>query len=225
MLLKIKKHKLMFVTTVFLIFAIITVSATLGFQYAVTDSLDNTFDLGEITTEIKEETSVGNSVINKNPRVENDGPNDALIRMRVNISPSIVKQYLENKIDYNNDETSYDSDNDNDNAFWVYNKDDGFWYYNRVVKKNNSTEPLFTKITGVVDENGKITDDFKKLIGNDDDFEITLYQEAVQTVVYGNNGEIYSENGIKADVSSLDYIDVSSDRVKLIWSLYNKTLN
>lgn len=225
MLLKIKKHKLMFVTTVFLIFAIITVSATLGFQYAVTDSLDNTFELGEITTEIKEETSVANGVINKNPSVKNEGPNDALIRMRVNISPSIVKEYLEDRIDYNKDENIYDSNKDNDKAFWVYNEEDGFWYYNRVVKKDQSTEPLFTKIKGVVDDNGKITDKFKELIGNDDDFEITLYQEAVQTVVYGNNGQIYEENGIKADVSSLDYIDVSSNKVKLIWSLYNKTLN
>lgn len=216
-------HKLKIITIFFLCITIITVTATLAIQSTVTNSLVNTFELGEITTTIEENPEIDSTgIIKKDPKVTNQGPNDAMIRMRINVSPSLVKDYLDkyNCIQYND---SNEFDNENNNAYWIYNDNDGFWYYTKIVTSGNTTEPLFKEIKNVVDENGKITDNFKNYIGNYTDFQINLYQEAVQTVIY-SNGAVYEKDGVKADVSTEDIINIKvNSSAQLIWEVYNSS--
>lgn len=217
----IQNHKMKILIIFFLCIAVITVTLTLAFKFTVTDSLTNKFELGEITTTIEEDPKVDNSgKIKKDPQVKNDGPNDAMIRMRVNVSPSIVEQYLKkyNCIAYN-DDPEFDTST---SAYWIYNEKDGFWYYNHIVTKGETTEPLFKEIAHIVDEEGNVTSEFKQFIGNYSDFQITLYQEAVQTVIY-ENGEVYKEGNIEADVSDEENIDIRyNQNAQLIWKIYSE---
>ncbi len=57
---------------------------------------------------------------------------------------------------------------------WTYNEDDGFYYYNAVLPAGSQTDPIFTKVT--------VTDT------SIEGFEVTVYQEAVQTKVYAQDG-------------------------------------
>lgn len=57
---------------------------------------------------------------------------------------------------------------------WKYNKDDGFYYYNAVLPAGGQTDAIFKKVT--------VTDT------SIDGFEVTVYQEAVQTKVYAQDG-------------------------------------
>ncbi len=57
---------------------------------------------------------------------------------------------------------------------WTYNEADGFYYYNVVLPAGGQTDAIFTKVT--------VTDT------SIDGFEVTVYQEAVQTKVYAQDG-------------------------------------
>ena len=205
-----RRHKIKFIVIFLLVISFIGVSTTFAIQHDKTEPLRNTFELGEITTHIQEETKLTKTGIFKNPSVLNEGPNDALIRMRVNYSSDKLKNYLADKTNFSN--------------MWFYNRNDGYYYYNKVVKPGNNTEPLFTEITGVTDAQGKVTKEFQESVGNINDFQITLYQEAVQTVIY-QNGEIYEENGVKADVSKKDNITIDDQNAQLIWKIYERNEN
>lgn len=189
MLKAIKNNRLKFIGFL-LVIGVVVVSTTLAMVMKNSKSLTNTFEIGEVTTEIEENPLVNGSTIEKDPKVVNKGPNDCYVRMRVTISPSQVKDYLEK-----NNLINYDKEN------WTYNESDGFWYYNEKLpyyvegnQKDSTSKPLFTEIKGLTDSDGKIKDEFKDL-GN---FEITLYQEAVQTVVYKGDQEITAPDEIWA---------------------------
>lgn len=199
-----KKINKKLVLLAFLVIAIAATGITYAYLKTNTENLNNKFTVGEITTNIEEDPKVNGTVIEKNPKVVNEGPNDAIVRMRVTISPKEIKDYLEK-----NSAINYDKDN------WKYNESDGFWYYQKVLPYDSEdsnksiTTPLFTKVTGLTDENGNIINEFKEI----KEFQITLYQESVQATVWNKNGDklnAFDENG--------DYNQQLADK---IWNLYD----
>lgn len=57
---------------------------------------------------------------------------------------------------------------------WTYDKDDDFYYYNAVLPAGGQTDAIFKKV------------EVKDI--SIDGFEVTVYQEAVQTKVYAQDG-------------------------------------
>lgn len=191
-----KTHaKIKIILPLFLVLALATVGLTYAYLKANTSNLRNTFTVGEITTVIEEDPSI-DTTIHKNPSVKNTGKNDSIIRMRVTISPSKIEEFL-----VENNSINYDS------KTWVYNKADGFWYYQGVVKPGKSTTPLFTEVKGLI-KDGKIIEEFKDV----NDFQITLYQEAVQATVWNEDGETLSALG-KNNL-------YNQNKANEIWALY-----
>ena len=164
-----------------LLIAVVCVGITLAFLQKETGALTNKFKIGEITTVIEEDPKVNGSTIEKDPKVVNLGPNDCIVRMRAVVSPKEIADFLEDG------HINYDTSN------WKLG-DDGFWYYQKIVpyvadnENASSTTSLFTEITGLTDADGKIIEQFKDV----EDFQITLYQEAVQAVVWDKEGDKYS---------------------------------
>lgn len=170
------KYKTHILFVAFFVFALTSVGLTAAYLKTQSETLENQFTVGIITTEIKESPFVEGSIIHKDPKVENTGKNDALIRLRVSISPKEIAEFLEQTKGIN-----YDIEN------WKL-EDDGFWYYQKVLPVGESTPALFTEVKGLTDENGKIIEEFKNL----KDFEITFYQEAIQTNINLENGSTLS---------------------------------
>lgn len=195
------------VLVAFLVVAIAATGITYAYLKTNTDTLTNKYTVGEITTRIDEDPSINGSIIKKDPKVVNEGPNDAIVRMRVTISPKEIKEYLEN-------ENAIDYDTEN----WKYNEEDGFWYYQKVLPYDdenvdlNVTAPLFTEVTKLTDENGKIIEKFKQV----KDFQITLYQESVQATVWDKNG-----NKLEAFDSNGNY---DQNLANKIWNLYDSKI-
>lgn len=180
------------------------VGLTLAYLKTNTGALTNKFTIGEVTTVIEEDPKVNESTIEKDPKVVNLGPNDCLVRMRVTVSPKEIADYLEagKHINYNTNK-------------WTYNNNDGFWYYQGIVPFSttdsslNQTEELFTKVTGLTDENGQIVEAFQDV----KNFQITLYQESVQAVVWDENGKSYSAYN--------DDRTYNEEGAATIWSMYD----
>lgn len=191
---KINKATICGIIAVVLLAAPIT-AALLGRD---TKTLTNEFYPGEVTTEIEESPEIEEATIKKDPSVRNLGPNDCIVRMRVLISPGQVGDFLT--------ETGGIAYADS----WKYRKEDGFWYYQKVVSVNESTQPLFTEIKGMLTADGKIKEQFEEL----EQFEVTLYQEAVQSVMYDKHGsayEAFDENGNYDNTHAME-----------IWNRYEK---
>ena len=96
-----------------------------------------------------------------------------------------------------------------DEKAWKYNEADGFWYYQAVVPVDGRTTALFDEITGITDQAGKPLKDFE-------DFQITLYQEAVQTEVTING------KPVKATDATGNY---NSENAMKIWAEFDKKDN
>lgn len=155
----------------------LSLAMTFAFEKNASNTLTNTFTPGSVTTEIKEDDPKPNgTAIEKSPYVTNTGKNDALVRMKVTMTPSQLVQELKIKLNFSDK--------------WAYNEADGYYYYQDILAPGKSTEPLFDKVTGtdiVVD--GKFSD---KLAG----LEIAVYHESVQNLVKDNKDEaIVSTNG------------------------------
>lgn len=95
----------------------------------------------------------------KEPYVTNVGNVDCYVRAKSVVSDSRVEPFLE--IDYDYDEVHY-----------VYNAEDGYWYYKEPLKENDSTVPLFTKVTIKPEADDIVLDGF----------DIYVYAESVQVV-------------------------------------------
>lgn len=149
--------------------------STLALLTKKTEQLENTFKLGNVTTEIEEkfeETDVA-TVFTKEPVVTNTGENDCYVRVRVTASPA---EQL--------DITGWDTTN------WVYNEEDGFYYYQKVLKAagagvnadDTKTSALFTTVS--------VKEDYVNTI---EGFEVTVYQEAVQAEMNAADGTSTSD--------------------------------
>lgn len=181
-----------------LVLAGIILMASLGVTMALltskTETVKNTFSVGRVTTVIDEGNVTVDTTVHKAPKVVNDAEtskNPCLVRMRVTVSPEKIAKMV--KIDYNTGD-------------WSYNEKDGFWYYQGWLKVGEETSPLFTKVDGVVGGNGKAADGME-------DFQITLYQEAIQAEAVNEAGDV-----LKAFDNAGDF---KADRAAELWKIYN----
>lgn len=203
-------NKIKYILPVTLIVGIITIGLTIASLKTSTQTLTNKFSAGEVTTEIDEGKPLAvDGYIEKKPYVENIGPNDCLVRVRVTVSPSEFEKLLEE-----NDNSVYI---DYNNTVWVYNDEDGYWYYEDILKSGTlTTQPLFNKIEGLTSEINNTTvvkDEYKELFNN---IEITIYEESVQAIVYDSDGDY---------ISAYDKDDsYNHDEAMRIWNLYDQGL-
>lgn len=63
---------------------------------------------------------------------------------------------------------------------------DGFYYYKHILKKGESTTPLFT---GVKINSDKVADKYKDIL---DEFEVNVYEESVQSDGFANAEEAFA---------------------------------
>lgn len=195
-----KNRKLKYGLVSLLAVVLIGGAVTLAYLSKSTEAATNNFAPGEVTTEIEENPKVVGSTIKKDPAVKNIGPSACIVRMRVTISPGSIAYRVNNgeadeiKIDYNK-------------QAWSYNKEDGFWYYQGVVPVGGTTSKLFNEIKGITNDEGKVIDK------NMEDFQITLYQEAVQTEVTIN------ETPVKATDQTGNY---DHENAMKIWTEFEK---
>ena len=197
-----KNRKLKYGLVSLLAVVLIGGAVTLAYLSKSTEAATNNFAPGEVTTEIEENPEVVGSTIKKDPAVKNIGPSACIVRMRVTISPSSIAERV------NNGEENQIKINYNTNV-WTYNGADGFWYYQSILpftEPNTSTPPLFTTITGITDQDGKPLKDFE-------DFQITLYQEAVQTEA------TIDGKPVKATDATGNY---NSENAMKIWTEFDK---
>lgn len=125
----------------------------------------NEFTVGNVTTEIVEIfNKKNNHEYEKRPRVTNTGMNSCYIRMRFEVTP----EEMGKRIKFS----------DLPGNGW---KKSGEWYYyENPVEPGQSTSELFTGITVEYNEADKPWKDF----------DILLYQEAVQAEVFADNQSI-----------------------------------
>ena len=142
------------------------VAATLAYLSSRTPVLKNTFKVGNVTTKIEEEFKpVDYDLYDKNPKVRNIGKNDCYVRVRVVCSPENALELV-----------------DKDMVNWE--EKDGYYYYKSILKapgegvSDDVTTPIFKQVQVKEDKIDEI-----------DGFEVTVYQEAVQTIVYRGNGD------------------------------------
>ena len=136
-----------------------SVVGTMAYLTDTPEEVVNTFTLGNVTTEIEEIfEKETNTTFKKEPKVKNTGKNDCYVRVRVVASPEEALEL-----------SGFDTVN------WTEKKEDGFYYYKHVLKSGETTKTsLFNKVT-VKDT-------------SIDGFEVTVYQEAVQSILYAKDG-------------------------------------
>lgn len=156
---------------------------TLAFYISTTDVLANSFETTEITTKIEEEIGELKQATLKRPVVKNEGPATGFIRARVLVSPQefvekgkvqfLFGEWKEEAFEKKGELTRINQklyDGNADGFGWIYCEQDGFYYYNKPIEKDNCTESLFDAVW--MDE------------GLNENFDITIYQEAVSSKHY-----------------------------------------
>lgn len=151
--------------------AVVATGITLALLKQRTDELKNTFELGNVETEIDED---GEGTVKKS-RIKNVGENDCYVRVRVTISPAEAATEINLT---GKDEANWD---------WSqWSNGDGYVYYKKPLPAlstdntvdDNTAEDTYTSylFTGVALKEGT---NWKSL--GIDTFDVTVYQEAVQT--------------------------------------------
>ena len=152
------------------------VAATLAYLTDKEDALVNTFKVGDVTTEIEE------------PFEPIPGSNTEFKK-----EPSVKNIgendcYVRARVLASPEEALLLKEFSNN---WTYKEDDGFYYYNDVLPAGGQTDAIFKKV--------EVTDT------SIDGFEVTVYQEAVQTIVYRENGEPLVDSNPQDDDRSAMY--------------------
>lgn len=169
--LKSKRGKIISILTASLVLVGSITGITVSAMKTETEVVENKFSIGKVTTEIEEKINADE--MQKEPSVKNTGSCDCIIRMKVVINPDDAKIRLTGGAFAEENETK-----------WVYNEEDGFYYYEDIVAAGESTEALFTHYewTGAEDFS-----DFEE-------FDIVLYQEAIQIEAVSEQERISFEN-------------------------------
>lgn len=141
----------------------LAIGFTVAFSKDISNVLTNTFLVGTVESDIKEDKpEVNGSIISKKPRVVNTGSTNALVRVRVIVSPeNLWSPSSDSNIKINIGEN------------WRYNELDGYYYYRGVLEVKKEI-PVFTEVSGVTNDDGE-------WILSVDDFEISVYQETIAT--------------------------------------------
>ena len=179
-----KSKKIIFALALGVAIMVTSTVGTLAYLKSNSGTVVNTFTVGSVETEIDEDVNPSQNL--KKVRVVNTGKNDCLVRMRVVISPENSGIAI---ADYNSTKFTQEGD---------------FWYYNGVLKAPTENEYyatpyLFTKYT--IQE------------GFEDNFTITVYQEAVQAMVHLTGGttiSAYGEDG-----------EYNANNAAMIWQAYD----
>lgn len=191
MLNKMRTHK----KTVVIAFLLLCLSfgVTFALLKSQSNSLTNTFVPGSVETEIDEpDPKPSGNDIEKKPAIKNTGKSDALVRAKVTLSPSELVEKLKIELAYSKD--------------WTL-ADDGYYYYSKILHPNETTTPLFTKVTG----NGIVEgDQFSDKIAG---LEIAIYHESVQNLVRDDED--------KAIIAEAGY----DENAKKIWSIFDSLNN
>ena len=162
---KMKKNIGIVVLIVIVCVAIIKSGTSLAYFFA-DKGHETSYQLAKIDTEIDEDfQQITQQLYTKNPKVKNIGDSDAIVRVRIEITPSSQKDNLEFI--------------DQDNQSQWKQEDDGYYYYQNVLKAGEETDTLFDQV--------KIKD-----IEKMEDFDIIVYHEAIQTIVYDEKGNSIS---------------------------------
>lgn len=183
-----------FIIGVLAVAALLTVAGadmTISRLQSSSNSLRNVFEAGSITTTIEEE---GDGAIKKS-RIRNMGDNDCIVRARVTISPAEAASaiVLTEK-----------------GAYWDWSSwenGDGYIYYKKVLPAGEASYTSYL-FQGVALKEGA---DWKQL--GVTGFDVTVYEESVQTVVYDARTDemisVFDEAGV--------YQAEKADRV---WEVY-----
>lgn len=171
-LFKSAKSKIIIVATV-LAATVLAVGITMALYQDNSNTVVNTFTVGNVTTEIVEIfNKINDHEFQKEPCVTNTGENDCYVRIRYEVTPNKVEKNL-----------TFEGLT---GTGW---KQDGDWYYyTKPVKPGESTTPLFEKVKVNYNETDNPWIDF----------DIILYQEAVQAKVMSNGTEITDMDAIWA---------------------------
>lgn len=178
-----------------------------AFSFAIfktnTLPITNTFTVAEVTSEIEEENKIVDGDVNKSPKVHNLGNTDAIVRMRVTISPNNLINILSEKQD-----SEY-----TDPYLWIDNnvwhlEADGYYYYQGILSPGAYTPVLFDNVYNVTETiDGKTV--FKAELEN---LEITIYQETVQSIIKGTDGK---------KIDAFEGGTFNYDNAKLIWQYFD----
>lgn len=169
-----------------------SLSITLAYLVDDTEEITNKFTVKPVRSEINEDlgTVAGDpeGEVAKKAYVENKGEVNCLVRVKVHISPSNMNDLI--SLDYNLED-------------WRKGSDD-FYYYKNYVEPGLQTSPLFTHVTW------KEQEDYS----NFEEFDIILYQEAIQTRVMDSSGD---------SISAIDKEGTySDDNARKLWEIYDQ---
>ena len=164
-----------------------------------TDEVQNTITLGEVETEIIEEYIEGNGTFKRSKVKNMSEVSPCLVRARVTISPAEVADDIVLK------------DTDDTGWSWPQGWSDGeYILYDEILKAGEETDYLFTGIERPTDAVIKAWSD--KGITS---FDIAVYEESVQAVVWKDGQEI---SAINEDGT------FNPTNANLIWNLYDSNL-
>ena len=159
-----KKNKKIILTLAACGLLVAGISGTYAILTAQTKEVVNAFELEDVNTRIDEDIPPdqvveADTTLTKKVTIINDGPADAFIRARVTVSPSGTA-------------TVTDLAEVTKDDAWVDGGDD-WYYYMKVVPAGKATTELFTTVKTAADLN--------------ENFDVTVYQEAVGTGSYTVN--------------------------------------
>lgn len=161
---------------------LLTTGSTIAYLHSKTDDVVNTFTIGNVTTEVDEtfEETDDPWVFKKEPKVKNTGythedgtatGNACYVRVRIVASP---EGQLELKVG------DFSQKDWGDSELWAANwekKEDGYYYYQSPLEVGESTSPIFDTV--------EVKADYRTTI---EGFEVTVYQEAVQSSMTAVDG-------------------------------------
>lgn len=161
---------------------LLTTGSTIAYLKSKTDDVINTFTIGNITTKVDEtfEETEDPWVFKKEPKVTNTGytnengtvtGNDCYVRVRIVASP---EGQLELKVG------DFSQENWRNSESWAADweqKEDGYYYYRHSLKVGESTSSIFDTV--------EVKEDYRDTI---EGFEVTVYQEAVQSSMTASDG-------------------------------------
>jgi len=183
--------------------------ATLALLTSASGTMTNSFSVSEISTIIEEEIDDN---MGKKPTVKNTGSADCLVRVKVTVNPSdILYDKTSNptgkiSLDYNTEEELNSNEaKDSNGTSWKLG-DDGYWYYQGVLEAGQTTDTaLFTQVTWLpTNADGSLD------LSDFEEFDIILYQEAIQT---------HAGNEANAIVNG----EYNDNAAKKVWEIYDST--
>lgn len=162
------KTKKILVVSLLLVFSIATVAATMAYFISDTNTVENTFGVGIMDQDV--DVDINEKVYEYTKKVcfenTNDSKSNAFIRARIVFSPESLYGGVGDDAEANAHPAKvYISGREKP---WEYNEKDGFYYYLKAVPVGGETTYLMQEI-----HPGREVKE---------DFEITVYQEAVSTI-------------------------------------------